>query len=218
MARFLALLLALPGAVFASTDRTVDRWGVEAGLRNNVLTSIIQTRDGYLWLGSWAGILRFDGARVTNVADDLPNVHARVLLEAPDGSVWVGTSGGGVVRWRPGSIQAFTARQGLAGDDVGALAQDADGRTWVATQAGLRVIEGHRITTWRREDGLADNVVTSLAVGSEGRVWVTTPRGICAARAGTLHCTDVRPPVGPLSAILERAAGPLLVGTRATGL
>lgn len=203
MGRLLAFLLALPAAAFASADRTVDRWGVEEGLRNNALTSIIQTRDGYLWIGSWAGIVRFDGALFTNVADDLPNVHARVLLEDQDGSVWVGTSGGGVVRWRPGRIEAFTTTQGLAGNDVRALAQDAGGRTWVGTEAGLSVIDAGRISTWRREHGLMDNAVTSLAPGSEGRVWVTTARSVCEVRDERLRCIEPRPPMGPLSAVLE---------------
>ena len=58
----------------------------------------MQTRDGYLWVASWAGIARFDGVRFTPIAEDLPNVHARVLLEDRDGSVWIGASGLGLLR------------------------------------------------------------------------------------------------------------------------
>ena len=99
----LCLLLAMHDRVAAASaplGYVVERWSVEEGLPNNALTSVIQTRDGYLWIGTWAGIARFDGVRFTPVADDLPNDHARALLEDADGSVWIGLSGTGVARSR----------------------------------------------------------------------------------------------------------------------
>jgi ligand-binding sensor domain-containing protein/signal transduction histidine kinase len=212
------LVLALPSAAFGATDRTVDRWSIDEGLRNNALTSLIQTRDGYLWVASWAGILRFDGVRFTPVAENLPNVHARVLLEERDGSVWVGTSGGGVFRWRSRIVQAYTTAQGLAGDDVHALARDADGRLWVGSDAGLSVIAGDRISTWRREQGLPDKHVVGLAAGRDAGMWVATPRGVCAVRSGSPRCLSAPPQSGPPSAILELADGRLMVGTIGTGV
>src|SRR5262245_16249290 len=100
----------------------VERWSVEEGLPNNALTGVIQTRDGYLWISTWAGIGRFDGVRFTTVADNLPNDHARAIVEHRDGSMWIGLSGTGVARWQAGRVDLFTPREGLAGVDVRALA------------------------------------------------------------------------------------------------
>ena len=91
----------------------VERWSVEEGLPNNALMSVIQTRDGYLWIATWAGLARFDGVRFTTVADNLPNDHARAILEDADGSVWVGLSGTGVARWSPRGVDIVTPAQGL---------------------------------------------------------------------------------------------------------
>lgn len=88
-----SLAPAVAAADPAPPGYVVERWSVEQGLPNNALTSIVQTRDGYLWLSTWAGIARFDGVRFTAVAKNLPNEHARALLEAPDGAVWIGLSG-----------------------------------------------------------------------------------------------------------------------------
>src|SRR5262245_35026654 len=110
----LIVALAAPWLAAAERDRIVDRWSVEEGLPNNALNDIIQTRDGYLWLASWAGLSRFDGVRFTPIAENLPNPHARALLEAADGSIWVATGGGGVVRWRRDSVTSFREAEGLA--------------------------------------------------------------------------------------------------------
>ena len=58
------LTLTSPVLTFASEQGySVDRWGVEEGLPNNALSGVIQSRDGYLWIATWAGAVRFDGAR-----------------------------------------------------------------------------------------------------------------------------------------------------------
>ena len=118
LASALCLLLATHAGVAAASvplGYVVERWSVEEGLPNNALTSVIQTRDGYLWIGTWAGITRFDGVRFTTVAAALPNDHARALLEDADGSVWIGLSGTGVARWRSSGFDVVTPAQGLAG-------------------------------------------------------------------------------------------------------
>src|ERR1700722_21007798 len=95
---FLLAMLAEPPLAGAQPARAtpsyiVDRWGVEEGLPNNALSSIIQTRDGYLWIATWAGTVRFDGVRFTTIANDLPNDHVHALLEDRDGAIWMGVSG-----------------------------------------------------------------------------------------------------------------------------
>ena len=186
----LCLLLVAHGRVAAASaplGYVVERWSVEEGLPNNALTSVIQTRDGYLWIGTWAGITRFDGVRFTTVAAALPNDHARALLEDADGSVWIGLSGTGVARWRSSRFEVVTPAQGLAGADVRALALDA-GRLWVATENGVSVIDGGRVRTWRAPEGLASNVVNGLGRRRQGGVWIATAGGLCSATGLQVQC------------------------------
>lgn len=182
----LALLFLSPAAW--ASDRIVDRWSVEEGLPNNALNHIIRTRDGYLWIASWAGVSRFDGVRFTRVAEDLPNAHARALLETRDGAIWIGSSGAGVVRWTPTSTQYFREADGLANDDVLQLAEDATGRIWVATEGGLSAIRDGGIKTWRTADGLPDDYVSAVAVAGDGRVLAATRGGVCAVVNDALTC------------------------------
>src|SRR5207342_63322 len=102
------------GREMASSQRyTVDRWEVDDGLPNSALSALIQSRDGYLWIATWAGVVRFDGVRFTPVAEDLPNDHARALFEDRDGAMWIGVSGAGLVRWRGGLVEEWTEADGL---------------------------------------------------------------------------------------------------------
>jgi ligand-binding sensor domain-containing protein/signal transduction histidine kinase len=210
----LCLLLVAHGRVAAASvplGYVVERWSVEEGLPNNALTSIIQTRDGYLWIGTWAGITRFDGVRFTTVAAALPNDHARALLEDADGSVWIALSGTGVARWGSSGFDVVTPAQGLAGADVRALALDA-GRLWVASENGVSVIDGGRVTTWRTRDGLASTVVNGLGRGRQGGVWIATAGGLCSATGLQVQCRP-HSDVGALNAVHESRDGRLWVGT-----
>jgi ligand-binding sensor domain-containing protein len=66
---------------------------VEDGLLSNIVYAVLQTRDGFLWVGTREGLLRFDGRHFTRI-EFLPNaspVSAVALAEAPDGALWVGT-------------------------------------------------------------------------------------------------------------------------------
>jgi ligand-binding sensor domain-containing protein/signal transduction histidine kinase len=216
--RLVALLLALPTPGAAATDRMVDRWGVEEGLPNNALTDIIQTRDGYLWVASWARIVRFDGVRFMPIATDLPNVHARALIEHPDGSVWIGASGEGLVRWRPDGARTFTRADGLSGSDVRALAIDDAGRVWAATEGGVSIVDTATVATLGVRDGLPHASVTSVKGGREGWMWIVTATGVCRARASELQCLPRRPGMGPPTAVLEDANGRIWIGTAGTGL
>jgi ligand-binding sensor domain-containing protein len=79
-----------------------DVWTTADGLPQNSILSIAQTRDGYLWLGTWDGLARFDGVRFTvfnrDNTEELKNNYIYALTEGRDGSLWIGTGGGGLTR------------------------------------------------------------------------------------------------------------------------
>src|SRR5437899_10717440 len=82
----------------------VKAWDAEAGLPQNTVNVVLQTRDGYLWLGTQAGLARFDGVRFTTYDrqnSSLQQDHILALCASKDGSLWIGTGDyGGLYHWR----------------------------------------------------------------------------------------------------------------------
>lgn len=89
-------------------------WDSDRGLPQNSVTAIVQTPDGYIWLGTQEGLVRFDGVRFS-VYDRrqgaIRHNHVTALLAARDGSLWIGTNDGGVVRYKDGEFVASPLSQ-----------------------------------------------------------------------------------------------------------
>ena len=108
-----ALLLILPSNMAFALDpnRTLTQyvhriWQLQQGLPDATITSIRQTHDGYLWLGTQAGLVRFDGVRFTSFGvinrGALNHVWVRNLLEDEHHNLWIGTNNAGLIRLEKG--------------------------------------------------------------------------------------------------------------------
>src|ERR1039457_2358753 len=110
------LALAAPPNYFTRT------WQVEQGLPQNKVTTVVQTRDGYLWLGTYNGLARFDGVRFTvfdeNNAPELRSSRVTSLFEATDGALWIGTESGEVSRYEKGHFAAVPLRANWRGGRI----------------------------------------------------------------------------------------------------
>jgi signal transduction histidine kinase/ligand-binding sensor domain-containing protein len=116
-----------PSTPLASYNR--QAWVMENGLPQNTVQALLQTRDGFVWLGTEVGLVRFDGIGFQlydrNTTPSLPSNDVRCLLETPDGALWIGTSDG-LARWKDGAVMVFTTKDGLPGNRIEHL--DPDGR------------------------------------------------------------------------------------------
>ncbi len=105
-------------------------WTYREGLQGAIYT-IAQTPDGYLWLGTQSGVVRFDGVRAVPLplapGQQLTNTAAAALLSSPDGTLWNGTLYG-LVSWKNGQVTEYPA---LAHRTILALLRDRDGTVWV---------------------------------------------------------------------------------------
>src|SRR5580698_1794331 len=105
-------------------------WTVRDGFFKGSIISIVQTPDGYLWLGTEFGLLRFDGVRAVPwqppASDYLPSSNIRKLLVARDGRLWIGTLEG-LASWKDGKLTHY---QELAGQAINALFEDREGTVW----------------------------------------------------------------------------------------
>jgi ligand-binding sensor domain-containing protein/signal transduction histidine kinase len=153
------------------------QWRSEDGLPQDSVSAILQTRDGYLWIGTGCGLARFDGVRfeVLGADEGLPNLHIRVLLEDAEGVLWIGTSHG-LCRLKRGKLTNWTTRDGLSGDIVKDLVEDREGAVWIGTTTGL-----NRWHLGKLEKKLEGRWVRSLLRDHKGDVWV------CLADAGLMR-------------------------------
>ena len=114
-------------------------WVMENGLPQNTVHALAQTPDGFVWLGTEVGLVRFDGNAFSvfdaSSTPALPSGDIRCLLVASDGALWVGTSAG-LARLKDGAVTVYTEKEGLPSNDVRALGANPDGSVWVSTEGG----------------------------------------------------------------------------------
>jgi ligand-binding sensor domain-containing protein/signal transduction histidine kinase len=168
------------------TFRVLQR---EQGLPQNFVRALAQTKDGYLWVGSDAGVSRFDGARFVSfgLPDGFQAGPVQTLLGDSHGALWIGSVGTGLGRWQNGRFTAFTTQNGLPSDSVNALAQDSQGRLWVGTEAGLAVWDDQRLHRYNTAGALAGKPITALFSDRRGAVWIGAKgAGVFNLRGGQL--------------------------------
>jgi len=182
---FLALLLSKTAFLQEKSKEpawhSLDAWRQPQGLPQNSVLAILQTRDGYIWVGTKGGVSRFDGARFTTFDDrnkqQLRENEVWALAEGGDSSLWIGTYGGGVSRLKDGKFTVYTTKDGLVNDFVSSLCKDGEGGIWIGTDGGVSRYQDGRFTNYTVSDGLAHNSVKGLYADSDGSVWVGTTKG-----------------------------------------
>jgi ligand-binding sensor domain-containing protein len=100
------------------------------------------------------------------------------ILADHEDSIWAGTWGGGVTRYRDGAWTNFMEQDGLAGNIVYAIAQGPDGSYWFGTNKGLSRFDGSNWNNWNVHHGLPSNNVYTIAIEANGDVWLGTLGGV----------------------------------------
>ena len=157
-------------------------WQTDTGLPQNTVHAIVQGRDGYVWIATEGGLVRFDGvefrAYTRANTPGLPSDLIDELMEDRDGVLWVSTSGG-LARLRGGVVEGFGAAQGIPATQVWRTFQDERGGVWALTAAGLFRIEGERAARMDLHAGLTEN--SRMVAGASGSLWLGTAEGLMRA-------------------------------------
>ena len=195
-----------------------NAWKIREGLSKGGIGSFAQTSDGYLWLGTDFGLLRFDGVR--NVewqppgGSSLPDNHGRVLLATRDGALWIGTQAG-LAKLQNGRLTTYAE---LDGAFINGLLEDREGTVWVSVQArGAGSVCAIRDASVRCDGGEGKLGVAagSLHEDSEGNLWVATASGLWRWKPGPPTAYPLPNPIGGgLQVLAEGASGALVVVTR----
>jgi len=206
------------------TEHHLDSWQAEEGLPQNSVLAVVQTRDGYLWLGTYEGLVRFNGADFTvfdkSNTPRFRNNSVLALLEDREGALWIGTNGGGLLRYAGGTFSSFDRTDGLASDFVLALVQAPDGALWVATSEGLSCLDHGRWRSYTEQAGLPNPFVWALAFDPRGRLWAGTDGGLACVENGRISVWNRSRglPHDKVWSLLCDQRGRLWVGTGGGGL
>ncbi len=189
---FAMLMAALANCAFglnpslSLTQYIHTSWTEIEGAAVPYIKSIAQTNDGYLWLGTSQGLLRFDGLHLVRwnplPGEEFPDKTINSLAPSAAGGLWIGTEGR-ISRLQQGHLVHYTTMNGSPGGGIAAMVEDRAGRLWAGNvrskTGGLVLLENGRVKTYGKDSGLQTPEVLSLFFDHEGTLWVETLGGFC---------------------------------------
>ena len=200
--RIAILLVVLSGTTFAQPDQLLNKEIVfdhppqSLGLSQRSIHCITQDKEGFLWMASWSGLIKYDGYSTRIFQADNQSPHKlksnKILTIAEDkqGLLWIGTHVGGLYSYdkHTDRFTQYTFEQdnpySLSNNNVWSIVQGDDGQMWIGTENGLNQFDpetGRFIRYYSDpEDSttLTDNFITDLYIDQLGRLWGSTENGV----------------------------------------
>ncbi|HTP40201.1 MAG TPA: two-component regulator propeller domain-containing protein [Steroidobacteraceae bacterium] len=243
---FFALVAACAAALACATDSPpliLEHLTIADGLPQGTVMSTLQDSQGFVWIGTEDGLMRYDGHELHRYAfsrtdpNGLPGNFIRQIAEDAHHDLWVAIKGSGIARWNR-ARDTFTLYRhadgnpaSLANDIANTLLIASDGAVWVGMDGGLDRLDPatglirHFSHDVANADSLADDHVFTLAQDGSGTLWVGTRSGLDRWRTGTAHFDHFRHGADPhslsgneISAIAEDRNQNLWVATYDAGL
>jgi signal transduction histidine kinase/ligand-binding sensor domain-containing protein len=200
----------------------VTRYTTEQGLPQNTIRALLQTRDGYLWVGTLAGLARFDGVAFdvfnTGNTPEMINDAINALAEdRQDGSLWINT-GNGLLRYYQHRFERFDEQQGFP-QPFGELWPARQGRLWYSPGWGRLALLQHRIVrTWHlRDERAVGHCITQVEEEEDGGLLVLMHVGLFRFEPATGAFARLGPPVASDTSyrhFLRQTNGTILVTAR----
>ena len=172
---FIAGVTARSQSVPSQSAWTNRVWQVNDGLPDNRVTGVVQSSDGYLWVATRGGLVRFNG--LTFEKFDLTAVEGvigngvRVMFADTAGNLWVGGYREKIMRVSGDSVQMYSAADGMPTAQFSAFADDGKGGVWLAFGSHLCALEGGRLREITLPESQGANGAVALACDTQGRVW-----------------------------------------------
>ena len=188
------LLLATCTAWAVDPDKQISQyghtaWRIQDGIFSGAPNAIAQTRDGYLWIGTENGLIRFDGVRFVPwvpLKGRLLSSGIFSLLAGTDGSLWIGTSTN-LAHLQNGNLTNYLGADGR----VNSIVQGHDGRIWITRsrvhddKGPLCEVKGESLRCYGKADGIPSPYAVPLAEDSEGNLWIGSVNLLIRWRAGS---------------------------------
>jgi signal transduction histidine kinase/ligand-binding sensor domain-containing protein len=190
-------------------------WRIRDGFTKGTVNTIAQTPDGYLWLGTDFGLLRFDDVRATPwqppAGEQLPGNDIRKLLVARDGTLWIATTKG-LASWKNGTLTNYPE---VAGQFLLPLMEDREGTIWFGTLAPGRLCSVQHGTVQCYGAGSFGRGVFGLYEDQKGYLWVAADKGLWRWKPGIPQQYLFPSTVNEALSLIENDDGTLLLSTNA---
>lgn len=179
----LAICVMQPGVVFAENHSGLQDWVIYEynetnGLPTGEANTVLQTQDGYVWIGSYGGLIRYDGTNFRNYSNErmILSSSIRSLFEDSKGRLWIGTNDRGVYLYENNEFTHYGYEDETEFLSVRSFAEDHNGTIYVGTTSGLaRIEEGGMV---RVNDAVYGTTVYSMAVDENDVLWTCMNDGI----------------------------------------
>jgi len=187
----MARAFALP--VAAIPNYFVRTWQSDTGLPQSKVTAVVQTGDGYLWVGTYGGLARFDGVQFTvfdeNNTPELRGSRVTSLFEAPDGTLWIGGESGQVTQYKDGKFKEVNFHPAWLDSKIYGITSDDVGDVWLMNESGelARVRDGLVLVP---EAGTTAKVV-NLTRSVQGTIWVERDGRVSVLEHGRLSVLQI---------------------------
>jgi signal transduction histidine kinase/ligand-binding sensor domain-containing protein/CheY-like chemotaxis protein len=181
----------------------------------------LQTSDGYMWFGSYQGLIRYDGSsfKTFNAMshDGFPSSNVRALLEDSDGTLWIGTSESGVVAYRDGTFEVFDRSRGAPSNMIRSIAMDQAGTVYFGSAGGIFSINRDREISIVPL-GL-DRAVTviSIALDRQGNMYGVLNSGELLIHTGARKTLVIDPGI-PIYAVFAPDAENIILGSQGSSV
>jgi ligand-binding sensor domain-containing protein/signal transduction histidine kinase len=179
------------------TRFTVDVFSTDKGLPSSAVLTVTQTRDGYLWAGTLAGLARFDGVQFEvfdeNNTPGLNSSQIRRLYEDRQTNLWIGTENGSVAIVKGGKVTSVDIGQRGPPGRLMAICEDTNGAVVLYTDNGvLARYRAGEVDVWHASTG-APSTCYALAAEDSGRLWVGTDTSLVALHPIPVVTDQVNP-------------------------
>jgi len=168
----------------------VDQWEMSEGLPSNTVCSVTQTADGYLWIGTSRGLVRFDGMKFTTRFGEKEEIYSqeiRHLFVDREGTLWIGSAEGLTsYQFQTGQFKTFTKNDGITGDGIRRIKDDMRGNIWISfTVSYVNRFTDGKFFAFNATHGLLGKKINAIVEDRQGNLlFGTHENGIFSYRDG----------------------------------
>lgn len=219
---FLCILFTVIFRFLNAQTLNLNQFGIEEGLPQSSVYTMLQGRDGSIWVGTMNGVSKYSGLNFENFSTKNGLAENRVISSCQDkaGNIWFGHRSGGITKYdiQLKQFSEITPGSFKISKTISCIVEDKNGVIWFGTNGeGLLSCDNGKYTKYTVENGLPDNHINALMIDKEGQLWIGTEKGI-SIHGTTFSPFDKKIPSSSIKCFLQDTEGNIWIGTSDNGI
>ncbi len=206
------------------TQYVLNNWQTEQGLPQNSIIEIYQTQDGYLWLGTEEGLIRFNGSQFesfnsSKIGFEYSN-YISCMYQDRVGNFWIGTYGDGLICYKENQFKLLTSQDGLVSNYISRIHEDSNGVLWIGTEFGLCAYKEGKFRSITMNSKAFVELVGSFYETSDDSLLITTNKGVYLMHGDSLRpfWSEIADYTQDIRDIIKDSIGNYWMGVHGLGL